>query len=278
MKIIHNNVYKAIFFWKNMKIENEQDMDELCSSINSPVDIKVKCNLSNREIGTWIKRYSEMISEGYLKPNEMPQGIIEMNYNLNANRLDVFETPCVFPSPDVLKNNPEHTRPMTGVLVNAFDPEAKTFLYHLRGGEVDNPWSLQVTAAGFVRFNKKHYETAVNVELKEEEGSSKVIPILGKKAFGVFPFMKNGIPQPLSAFGFLYDSSISPKNLYPVLSSLDEISEFEERTKDDIKSEKLKPREAHHFHIPLANAQKIVGQIYDPTEQGKNGGFFWTYF
>lgn len=88
--------------------------------------------------------------------------------------------------------------------------------------------------------------------------------------------MKNGIPQPLSCFGFFYDSTTIPALIYPVLSNLEQIATFEDHIKLGIKEGTIQPREAYHFNVPKSCVDKVVSGIYqrDSSQNGKNGGFF----
>jgi hypothetical protein len=260
-----------------MEIKTEQDMRELCSKVRSPFDITCVCRLSSSDIETFEKVRQQMIEQKHIRPDSEPiQGIKEIDYFPEHNSVKIEETPYLFPSPGVIEHHPELTGPMTGVLVNAYDPKNKTFLFHMRGRSVDQPFGFQAAAAGFGVFGEHLYKTAVERELPEEAGIYNAVPVSGMNALGIMPFMKGPFPQPLFNFGFFYDSASFPAILYPVLSSLEQITEFEDQVKSRLREGTLRQREGYHFNVPHEAVEKVVRDIYDrdPTQQGRNGGFF----
>ena len=258
-----------------VELRTKKDMDSFLSKLKGkePFIIQISRDIYIDEKHCKDK-LREMIRRRKLSPgSEMLQGIRDIEYN---GAIKIEETPVFYPSNGVIECCPEFTGAMTGVLVNAYDPKNKTFLFHMRGKSVDEPFGFQAAAAGFGVY-KMHPHSVAKKELKEEARiDDNIYSISGSNALGIFQFMKGEFPQPLFNFGFLYDSEKHTASSYPILYSLEEIAEFEERIKTGIKNKKIALREGYHFHIPQERAERIVEEIYerDPLQKGKNGGFF----
>ena len=188
--------------------------------------------------------------------SHLQQGISKLDYN-DAGVV-IYETPFLFPNPKVsdrleLK---DYFGPITGVLVNCYDPNTKNLLFHIRGKDVDSPFGFQAAAAGMGRFRENPWITAKK-ELEEEAGILYPSLLFQGKAIDALPFMKGSVPQPLFSFGFSNDLSG-----FPVCNNLEDIAKFEDIKKIELKETKKKP-EAYHFTIPYNKVEKISGELND---------------
>jgi hypothetical protein len=239
-----------------MQITTEQDMLNLCKEVTGPFFItimketNVPCEL------TMVQKNKEMISKGKIgQGSHLQQGIGSFEFSPEESHLYFRETPYLYPSGKILAENPELTGPMTGVLVNCYDPETKRFLFHMRGTNIANPFGFQAAAAGMGIYGQ-HPSITAALELYQEAGLEKFrqFPRCGT-AIDVLPFMKAGkIPQPLFSFGFLDDLSD-----FPVCRTLDDIAEFESKTKKGLQEKTIPQREAYHFTVPYENVGRVAG-------------------
>ncbi len=94
-------------------------------------------------------------------------------------------------------------------------------------------------------------------ELAEEAGIEYPYSPFGNRAIDILPFMKSGtIPQLLFSFGFLNDLS-----RFPVGHTLEDIAEFEAQVRGRLNDRTLQQREAYHFTVPLASAEKVTWEL-----------------
>jgi len=241
-----------------VKIQTEQDMDDFCEIAKGqgPFGIRtiaVPCN----ELAC-LRKNREMIQEGKIgEGSHLQQGIYELNYRFPDNQVNILETPRLYPSAKVLAEHPKLTGSITGVLVNCYDPESKRFLFHMRGKDIANPFGFQAAAAGMGVYGQ-HPSVTAALELQQEAGPKDFMQFpRNGLAIDILPFVKAGkIPQPLFSFGFLDDLS-----RFPVCKSLDNITEFEARTKERLGDGTIQPREAYHFAVPYEQVGGIVGGL-----------------
>lgn len=243
-----------------MKIKTLEEMNSFCEiqSNKSPFKIELRDIYSGQDIKEIENIQDELIKEGIIpkKPiSHLQQGII-FAINLEEG-LFLEEIPLLFPNPNIL-NRPElknYFGAMTGVLVNCYDPKNKTLLLQMRGKNIDSPFGFQVAAAGMGVFRENPYFTARR-ELAEEQRILYPSPLFGGLCIGCFPFMKGQFPQPLFSFGFTNDLSN-----FPNCNSLEDITEFEQRIKGNLRTTGEKPKEAYGFTIPLEKAEEIAVKI-----------------
>jgi hypothetical protein len=259
-------------------ISNEEEMVEFCEEANKlgkPFNVHVQWKVDPSEFQTLNQL---MIDEGLIREgSHLQQGISQYFFRAYSplvqdisgfdyeDHIDVIlqETPYLYPSTKLLKQNRKLTGPMTGNLSNCYDPVNKLFLFHMRGSDVSAPFDFQAAAAGMGVYGQNPGLTAA-LELKEEADLENFSQFAGGKAINVLPFMKvgeKGVPQPLFSFGFTSDLSHFPK-----LDSLDAIAEFKATTKQRLASGEIDQREAYHFTIPLAEAETLVGELNDQNK------------
>jgi len=263
-----------------MKIETEEDMGEFCIGVKGPFSIAVKSPEDPLERIRWEKQNAEQKLENRLSlSSHLQQGIADINHGNGV--VIVTETPLLYPSSKFFEYGLGHlTGATTGVLLNAYDPDNKTFLFHLRGRDISAPFGFQATAAGMSVYGEHPFVTAVNRELGEEEGSSSLVSVCGRKAIDILPFMKfagqESVPQPLFSFGFFYNSGKRPAISYPFLSNLDQVTEYEQHIKEGLSNGTIRKQEAYHFNVPSKAVDTLVEGIFDRdrTQTGKNGGFY----
>ncbi|MDO8528365.1 MAG: hypothetical protein Q7S06_00545 [Nanoarchaeota archaeon] len=240
-----------------MKIQTEQDMLEFCGTVKDNFSITICPNMPPLSTQLWYEINKEMISTGAVgKGSHLQQGIFEIDRATTGNVV-LYEVPKLYPSAKVLAEYPDFVGPITGVLVNCYDPKTKSFLFHMRGKDVSTPFAFQAAAAGMGIYGQ-HPSVTAALELQQETGLENFRQFPGNGiALGIFPFMKAGkIPQPLFSFGFFDDLS-----RFHVERSLEEVIEFESEVKKDIQNQRIHGVEAHHFAIPHRYVERVVGEL-----------------
>jgi hypothetical protein len=260
-----------------MKIQTEQDMKQFCYEVNSsghPFYVNKIRTLPHTEVqsrmeGILKSEPAEKVTKFQSKGREKElyiQGIKDISYD--GINVTVDEIPVIYPS----GRAKDLECPMTGILVNCYTPVKNLFLLHMRGKDISTPFGFQGAAAGFIDFGDTAFQTALE-EVAVESQVSVQDPNNGK-ALAILPFMKSRYPQPLFLYGFeIYSKQDSEK--LPILNSMEDISDFERSVKAEI-SKTNKTKEAYPFFVPENCIETIIQTIYarDPSQQGKNGGFF----
>lgn len=246
-----------------MEIKTEQDMNDFCnrSETQGIALLRLKDLLSTCNVKAWEKKNADMIGNGKIGPNShLQQGILWISHDLinREHYISIVESPFLYPSGKILVEHPDLTGPITGVLVNCYDPDSRNFLFHMRGTNIAAPFGFQAAAAGMGKF-REHPQITAKRELEEEAGIEYPGQLFEGRATDCLPFMKSGkIPQLLFSFGFASDLS-----RFPVCRSLDEIAEFEERTKKGLGDGTLDKKEAYHFTIPDETVEDVAGRLND---------------
>ncbi|MBU3940425.1 MAG: hypothetical protein KKH88_00655 [Nanoarchaeota archaeon] len=258
-----------------MEIKTEQDMNNFCEVVTKraegvPFEVNSYSSLTLNQELDWDRVNGGMIAKEAIGANShLQKGIKGISWTKeHIGKVSIDETPLIFPSKTILEGRRDLIGPMTGVLVNCYDPLTKNVLFQMRGSSIDAPFGFQAAAAGMGTYGQELGLTA-GLELLEEASLENYRQLLRGRAIDILPFMKggaDGVPQPLFSFGFSDDLS-----RFEACRSLDEIATFEERTKTGLREGILPEREGYHFTVPYDQVETIAGKL---NEQGEHGRFY----
>jgi len=127
-----------------MQIKTEQDMLEFCKffeSIKEPKEIQIYDSCSQEYVSQIEKIQDDLIAEGVIpaKPlSHLQQGILVLYKTAGDRGIQIKETPLLFPNPKIIERSDlkNYFGAMTGTLVNCYDLNSKTFLFHMRGRDI----------------------------------------------------------------------------------------------------------------------------------------------
>jgi len=257
-----------------MRIVDEQSMNEFCDLVNSSktiagIQISYIDDFTVAEVSAMEACNAELIQEGLLgKGSHLMQGITRLEYDDETKKVSIGKRPYLYPSQKVLEEYPGLTGPMTGNLQCCVDFENDSFLYHMRGDGISRPFGFQAASAGMQDFYTTLYEESVK-ELSEEAGIFTARPLFRENAVSILPFMKGKqIPQPL--FTYVFEADLSD---FPKYNSVEEVEEFEARTKKALEDGDLQNQEGFQFAVPIGFAYdfakhiEATGRQYGPIRQ-----------
>ena len=237
-------------------------MKEFCDSVDKdPNGIEMRlvhAGFSGSDsIAEWHRRNKEMIEMKLIEPgSHLQQGIGKIDYEDGV--IIIWQTPLLYPSKGLIREQPEYTGPITGNLANCFDSENQLFLFQIRGNSVDEPWKFQAAAAGMGVYGQLPAHTAT-LEMMQETGLEHFENYDYQGTNSVLPFMKGGeggVPQLLFSFGYLDNLT-----RFPIMSSIREIEKFEASLKGIHETGYLRKREGYHFAVPVANIEEITSAL-----------------
>lgn len=240
-------------------IEFLNSVSDLTSRSDTGLSVKVSDALSPVELKLW---------EAHLGQHDPPprgelkQGLVSIALEEDFSRIEIFERPSLYAFANVPPGS-DLIAPMTGVLVDCYDPHNGLFLLQIRGKGIESSYDLQGAAAGDGRFRRPLLETA-RAELGEEAGLyyARFFP----RSLGISLFMKGPSDRSVPQVLFTY-TALNDLERFPHCSTAAEIDGFKAGVIGRLRAGEIS-KEGYHFTVPGSALVRVVDQLHD-------GGHFY---